>query len=457
MKSQSTPDDFKKKRWSSIQTGLIDKIIGHIATKYGPDAIHEAWQEFHLFETEDEFDPHSTELPIFMPWFFYEWFPDPESILGEGAPNMPPAQSLAESGSGITEDEKRYLLECCRTSFSFYEILEVVANKSMKLKDILTEDYHHVLERKGTQGVQKGDFFFGKVISIDDIGVLESVAPIVIRHDFKLRILELKKYIQKTYKVITQEVLHDYCMEILELYQAIRDYIINPPNPVLTNTDGHLFVPHKMIFDIIDPKITFDALCKLCFNETKEDLLAQASFKKNGELKFIEFPWLKKGNKKHKSWDNTVLGHIKIEGHKLTVEVNSQERARKFKSEIKKLMSTGWKLKTTLVEPIEAQLGRNSTPTLDEPENNQEHEELMNHPEVRNHMEKMMTAHWDTWIMEPLPALGGMKPIDAVKTKDGRDILESLLTQFERDAKERPMVGQSVETFKGIRTRLGLL
>lgn len=58
--------------------------------------------------------------------------------------------------------------------------------------------------------------------------------------------------------------------------------------------------------------------------------------------------------------------------------------------------------------------------------------------------------------MEPIPALGGLKPADAVKTKDGREMLDALLTQFERDAATRPMVGQTVETIKEVRARLGM-
>ena len=68
----------------------------------------------------------------------------------------------------------------------------------------------------------------------------------------------------------------------------------------------------------------------------------------------------------------------------------------------------------------------------------------------------MMKSHWDNWIKQPLPALGGIKPMDAVKTKDGREILDSLLTQFKRDATDQPQIGQTRETFVNLRARLGL-
>lgn len=454
--NQPSQDEFKKHRWSVIQIGLIDKIMEHAVKTYGPDAIHEAYNEFQLYETEAGFDPDTKELAIFMPWFFYEWYPDPEISLIEGAPDVPPAQSLTESGRGLSSDEKEYLIKCCEASFSFFEILDVVPDKSIRLKDILTEEHHNVLEKKATQGVQKGDILFGKVMSIDDIGVLEACAPIIIRPDFKLQIIKFRKLLQKQNKIIDQEVLHDWGTEILEIYRSIYEALTNPQTPILTNTDGHLMIPHKLIFDIENPQSTFEALYKLCFSETKDELLEQARYDKQGRLVAIEFPWLKKGNKKHKTWENTVWGHINIDGTKMIVEVNSKERAKKFQTELKKLMSTGWSLKSTVIESIESQLKKVKSTSKEKFDSEKEQAEMLENPEVRQHMEKMMKAHWDNWIMEPIPALGGLKPVEAVKTKDGHEMLDSLLTQFERDSVARPMVGQTVETIKSIRARLGM-
>lgn len=456
VEAQPSQDEFKKRRWSAIQTGLINKIMAHAAKTYGPEAIDEAYNEFYLYDIETGFDPDSTELPIFMPWFFYEWYPDGEDSLLEDAPDISPAQSLAESGRGLSDDERAYLLECCQTSFSFFEILEINPDVSLKLKDILTEEYHLVLEKKATQGVQKGDVLFGKVIRIDDIDILEACAPIIIKPSFKLHILEFRKLIQKRNKIITQEVLHHYGMEVLEAYRAIYEGATNPPKPILTNTDGHLMIPHKMIFDIEDPSGAFEALHELCFNESKEELLEQAKLDAKEEVLSVEFPWLKKGNKKHKGWDNTVLGHIHIDGNKMTVDVNSKERAAKFQTQIKKLMPSGWKLKSTVIESIESQLKKAKTTRKETNTTKSEHDELMKNPEIRQRMENMMKAHWDNWVMDSIPALGGLRPVDAVKTKDGREKLDALLTQFERDAAARPMVGQTVETIKEIRARLGL-
>lgn len=454
--TEPSPDEFKKHRWSAVQVGLIKKILNHISKVYGPEAIDEAYNEFQLFDTEDGFNPDSPELPIFMPWLFYSWYPDGEVSLLEDAPHIPPAQSLAESGNNISSDEEQYLLECCRTSFSFFEILEIVPDKSLKLKDVLTEEFHNVLEKKATQGVQIGDLFFGKVMSIDGIDVLEACAPIVIRPSFKTNIIDLRKRIHKKNKLITHDILNQWGIEVLEVYRFIYESITNPPKPVLTNTDGQLMVPHKLVFEIESADDMFEALHELCFNTTREELLEDAKIDKSGHIEFIEFPWLKKGNKKHKTWDNTIYGHIKIDGTKMIVEVNSKERSELFQKELNKRSPRGWKLKSTLIESIESQLENTKTSKSKQISMEKEQEEMLSNPEIKQHLEKMMKAHWDNWIMDSIPALGGLRPVDAAKTKDGREALDALLTQFERDADLRPMIGQTRKTFESIRSKLGL-
>jgi len=44
-------------------------------------------------------------------------------------------------------------------------------------------------------------------------------------------------------------------------------------------------------------------------------------------MRRVEIPWAKKGNTMIASWDNTILGHIRIEDDLLIADVNSQRRA----------------------------------------------------------------------------------------------------------------------------------
>ncbi len=227
---------------------------------------------------------------------------------------------------------------------------------------MLTEETHNIIEKSATENVRPGDLLFGKVINIEGVGALEACAPIVIPPQAKIEVLDLKKIMQKKNKTITNEVLNDYSVEILELYREIYNQLKNPQKRIMTNTDGQLYTQHKLIFDIDDSTAVFEALYTLDINDSKADLLSDAKIDNvTGKIKLVEFPWLHKGNKKHKDWEKTVWVYIKIELNKMTVEVNSKDRVQKFQAELKKRLKSGWKLKTTLIEPIEAKLKKMET------------------------------------------------------------------------------------------------
>jgi hypothetical protein len=58
---------------------------------------------------------------------------------------------------------------------------------------------------------------------------------------------------------------------------------------------------------------------------SKKELLGKAKLDDDGTLLSVEIPWLKQGNRTHKDGENTVLGHIKISGRSLVVDVNSEK------------------------------------------------------------------------------------------------------------------------------------
>jgi cellulase/cellobiase CelA1 len=56
-------------------------------------------------------------------------------------------------------------------------------------------------------------------------------------------------------------------------------------------------------------------------------------------------------------------------------------------------------------------------------------------------MEQMLHAHWQGWIDQKIPALGGQTPRKAVKTADGRESIEALLLDAERHADNDEQAG----------------
>jgi hypothetical protein len=457
---QPKPADLFWHRMHSSRNELIPIILEHAIKTYGKVSIYEAWDEFHLWNDEP-FDPESDENQVFMPWFFYDWTPDPdETEVLPGAPkDISPAQSLLNAkGSYLDPLQSKYIESCLSEPFSFFEVVTCHPGQGYQLKDIFTGEVLVVVEKMGSEHASIGDIIFGKPATVQGLTTFEATATYLIPPVRKSPFIELRKIIESHHKPITKEALREYGFELIELYQMFRELHLNPPMPTLTNTDGDLFVPHKVIFEIDSPEEAFEALKDLNIEDDRETLLRDAEFDSENKLIKIEIAWLKKGNKQNKSWENTVLGHLKIDTTSLTAEVNSEKRAKKIQKLVKERMGDGAHYKTTVVESVESSLNKRTTVRQAGIASIQEEEARLfaEHPEIQAKIAEMNAAHWNGWIHEKVPALGNKTPVQAAKTENGKEMLNALLTQFEREAVNRPQAGVNVETFKKIRKQLKL-
>ncbi len=458
VQQQPKSDELFRQRLQVMRNGLVNKILKHVIDVYGQVAIDEAWDEFHLWENEEPFDSDAPDMQVFMPWLFYDWFPDEaETQVSSDAPmDLVPAMSFLKlKGHRLEQLERDYLEECCNKGFSFYEILECWPGKGFKAKDILTGEFHSIVEKAGSENLKPDDIVFGLAVTINNLTTMEACSNFMIPPIFKPQIIELRQHLEKIGDPITHEILRDSTLEVLGLYQELRETILNPRTPILQNTDGERLAPHKLTYEIESPEATFEALAPLHLGCDKVEMLTDAQFHKDGKLKSVDFPWLKKGNEKHKQWDNTVMGHIRIAENKLFVEVNSENRAKLFEAELQRRLPSGWKAKSKVIEPIEQHLKKAKQKGQPSPQS-KEIEDFNKLPEVQTHLAKMMQQHWKNWVHQSIPALGNITPLDAVKSKDGKEALDALLNQFERDAERNPMPGQTIDTFKKLRDRLGM-
>lgn len=157
-----------------------------------------------------------------------------------------------------------------------------------------------------------------------------------------------------------------------------------------------------------------------------DEFFDTAQKSKNGQITRIEFPWLKKGNKKHKNWENTVLGQIIIEKNKLILETNSEKRTEKGKKLLLKYLGNNIQFQNTLLETPKQKLA--SIPE------NKKHSSMIPEdmlPEIQEHMQTIAQNYWEGWFDEPIPALDNQTPIQASQSQGGREKLEALLTYYE--------------------------
>src|SRR5262245_53423323 len=133
--------DLAWRRLRRADDRFTGELFRYALGRYGEDLLQVAWQEFLLGEGIDAPQRDHQNFPTtFIPWFLFTWTPDREEPQKKALPQDPAAITyLGEHGRELDDFEKRFLIEACRSRFSFYSALEVERGRGLRLLDILTQ------------------------------------------------------------------------------------------------------------------------------------------------------------------------------------------------------------------------------------------------------------------------------------------------------------------------------
>jgi len=459
--ASSAPDETWQ-RLRRLLDGHPTTMFRFVGQVYGPDAIEEAWEEFLLWDDDvGHFDPETPHIQAFMPWFFHRWTPDPlDTRIGNVTlhDRSPTEVFLERRSRRLDPLLRRYLEGCADTPFSFHEIVRREAGVGFLCRDIFVGVERDVLERSASRIMKEGDTFFGQVVTCDDVALMEACGPHPIPPGQKIGLIELRERMRESRHPPTPETLGEWDLELREAYHEIHERLTRP-RPHVQNTDGDDLVFHRLSFEIDAPQDAFDALKGLASTEGESELLEDADRDDEGRLHRVSIPWTTPGNRIHASWDNTVLGHIEIEGPRMVVEVNSAERAARFREIVEQRMGGRARHEDTEVKSIDEALAgeRSRAQPLEEGEDRvaSEGPVAADDPEVREHVRAHLAAYYESWVSEEIPALGGATPLEAVRDPAGREKVKALVDDIERHGREmEPPLDEAI--VEGLRRRLGL-
>jgi len=441
----------------------ITKDLLKIVQSEFADEIVEAWMDFNQTTESEPLEKMPEEISIFSPYLLFEWDPEKRARRSGGKPKAGAvARSYMEkNASRLSELELLILEQAASRPVSFYEVVRSDPGRGVVLRDLLIGEEMDVEEHSGSNMMRPGDLTYGQIWILPEVATLGRLAPSMIPPDKKVQIVELRAKLRRKMAKQNRELsaadLIRYTEEIRTVYLDIRDALRRPPK--LQNTDGDPFVFHTLAFRISSAQVAFDALVPLAWHITKEDLLDGAEWNDDGSLESVEIDWSKKGNPMHKTWENTILGHLKISGRSLVVEVNSANRAKKIREEIERRLGLHvTHLSTTSRTPEEmlkeskekkgSQPARREKAANDPPLN----------PEMKLQFEAMVQEEVEAWIHTKIPALGGRTPLEAVTDPDGKEIVEGLLLGWERSYEGDKELGSGTirPDFNAVRRLLGL-
>jgi SEC-C motif len=387
-----------------------------------------AWSDYHFGEPPKLADQSDQYVSVFGHYFLFRWKPHRKK-LPTGDDTIAQA-FLRLHGSGLSELERKVVTLGLSQPFTFYEVRSVVPGQEFVLKELLTGKESLVKEHAGSRDARPGDIFYGQLAPMRGIATMAFNAGFIIPPKMKPEIIMLRRELQdeESGRALKTKDLLRYEDDVRDLYFYLHERLHKPP--VLQNTDGEPFVLQTIKYEIGSAQVAFDALAPLAKGATKEDLLQSAKYDDEGVLREVTISWIKKGNRRMKDWDNTILGTIHISGRSMTVEVNSDERASRIRREIEKRLGLAAVYKTTEVVSIDLEKiwkNRATRPASDEGG------ELLKDPEALRAVREMLQKQVEGWVRLKIPALGGLTPLQAVKDADGREMVEALVVQQERD------------------------
>jgi hypothetical protein len=138
----------------------------------------------------------------------------------------------------------------------------------------------------------------------------------------------------------------------------------------------------------------------------------------------------------HKNWDNTILGHAELSTTELKLETNSVTRADWLRERIEKacvgLLSHRLR---THSDPV-AQLEQHRREDPRRPLRRRKPQELP--PEMLELLRQEKRSHYESWLDQPLPALGGKTPRQAAQDPRRREELALLFKEIAHRESQQP-------------------
>jgi SEC-C motif/Antitoxin Xre/MbcA/ParS C-terminal toxin-binding domain len=446
------PADFLWRQLRRVDDQLTHALLKHAKRLYGYEGLEAAWEAYAGGDL-DAFDIDSPHNQAFFPWYLYNWRADAAAVEDDGSDTPTIAESYLErSSKRVSEMERRLIALIADQPFSFHEVVACEPGKGYRLKDLLLEHAVEVIEHSGSQLCKPGDIIFGRVIQYDHVGLLMGCGSILMPPASKPSIMQLRRLMGGQKAGLSARDVHAWERDIRQLYFDIEARLHRPPD--LRNTEGDPLSLHELYFEIDSPGYAFDGLKGLAWPIEEAELLHEAELDARGQVRAIEFPWLQRGNAKVGALEHTVVGHIRIEGRELVALVNSHNRAKRIRAEIERRLTHHVRYKATDMQSMRSiQRAYQRTPRRQDED---ERTGVNVPPEVQQHVEQMLDAHWRNWVHMAIPALGDRTPLEAVKEAEGREMVRALLDDMERREQHLGMGIKQQAYIDRAREQLGL-
>lgn len=377
---------------------LVLELVKYGARRFGAEAGRFA----------QVFADAEASIQLAMPWSVY-------GFLVRGRPIVD--WFLDERGDRLPATDRAWFEAQQAAWLSVWEVVGVEPGAALELVDLLSGERRRVHETSASRILVARDAILGRVV--DDVavavlcGVHERPLPpaeadeVVRRARHRLRRRGKVPLAKLRSGLVGRDLIELWEEAVAELDRRERI----PPN--LNNTDGEPFLLTTDQFAIA-PGVQAEV----------EKLLALLPGVERSETDgdSPEFTFTRPGNRLHASWENTILGRAWIARRVLHVESNSRARADRLRAFVEG--ACGERIRHR---------GRRHVDPLSEKVASEHSGRVEPEPpaELAPVLLDFKRRHYADWVDQPLPALAGKTPRQAVRTPAGRRKVDLLLREME--------------------------
>ena len=441
-------------RLRRLEGEATNLLLRHARRRYGDSCLGVAWDEF--CELKDTpYSEHDPENTYFLRWFEYDWRPEDERTLAQ--------VFLSDRSSKNINPDLRLMIESTLSHpYSFFQVMDTEPGVAITARDVLRNQEVHITERTASLQLEKGNILFARVVKMDGVSFMMGNGTQPLRAIYLRDLQEVRKDLAEAGSLVTEPEASEILCDSEEYLRGVYFSLARAQTKSITdirNVDGDPLVLHTLRYAIPSFGFAFEALKDLeqrrNTGASDADLLTKDEVGKDGKPVRARIHWLKRRRKKDQSFSNFAT--FTLMDKTMTVDVNSDRRSKLVQKEISRRLGEQATLVHIDITPAEGMMKE----TLKEPVRSKREAEsestrlIRESPEVREFMKNTMKKHWESWPDTPIPALRGMTPRQAARDKLGRELLESLLLEFEVRSARQDNEFNKVDVTE-LRRRLGL-
>jgi hypothetical protein len=404
---------------------LVEQMMRFGRTRFG-----DAWRR-----AAEDFDDHEASAQLFVPWAVYH-------VAIDGRPLV--YWFVDAQGRNLSGTERQWLEAQQASWLSVWEVTAVEPGKRITLEDLLTGEARTVEEVSGSTTLVSRDAFLGRIVDHGGLSVLCGVHPRPLPPAEAAEVVRRVRGRLRRKRAIPRDRLREEKIGrymIARWEEAVEDLDDRrriPPR--LENTDGEALL-------ITVDHFEFDPGRREQVEESLASLEGVEAPEPGGRDRAYVFT--RPPENANRGWDNKVVGSVEISGSKLRLETNSVERADLLRQRLESACGDSIRhLAREHSDPFSLLARSEGAPDPSE--------KLSEIPpaEADDLIRAFKEKHYADWADQPLPALEGRTPREAVRTKAGRGKVDVLLKDCENHEARIPE-GQRFD-FSGLRRDLGL-